>query len=153
MASPTAHRRIAILMEAGTLEPMLSVIRGLILGALALVAGCAMQSHERYGEIIKVQWIPVETQREIVDKCGADGIVLIGGSSVNALSNFHPPSAANPDIRGCYREVGDVCVIYTLKPRTTYGAARSVHEADRPVMETVGHEIAHCYRGLYHSEG
>jgi len=121
--------------------------------ALLGLTGCGTAPLEKYGEVIRVQWITVATQREIAEKCGAERIVLVGGSSANPLSNYVSEPVADLNIRGCYRESGDVCVIYTLKPAVRHGGSRSEHEADRSLMETVGHEIEHCYRGLYHGEG
>ncbi len=125
----------------------------LLIAVLLALAGCASDPTEKYGEVIKVQWIALNSHREMAEKCGTERIRMTDGGSSNPFAYFRPRPVDDFDILGCYREIGDVCVIYTFKPVTKFGASRSDHEADRSVMETVGHEIEHCYRGRYHAEG
>jgi hypothetical protein len=54
----------------------------------------------------------------------------------------------DPDLNGCFNWIGDVCHLYVL-PRWV----REAREADiRDYHRTLGHELDHCLRGLFHGE-
>jgi hypothetical protein len=54
----------------------------------------------------------------------------------------------DPDLLGCYRWIGDTCHIYTLPMWV-----RGTRDGDLDgYHRTLGHELDHCQRGLFHGQ-
>jgi hypothetical protein len=53
---------------------------------------------------------------------------------------------SEPDLMGCYRWSGNVCLIYTL-PKWTLDQRK---EYASGYHETLGHELRHCLEGSFH---
>ena len=77
----------------------------------------------------------------------ADGSVLVKWErqSFDDLQKTCAPGPLgnlyNARFGGCYRKVGDKCVIYTQAPK-------GVHDVD--VHGALGHELRHCFVGRFH---
>jgi len=104
---------------------------------LAVLPGCASLP----GQVVPVQWVQLE-EGDLQKVCGAR---VVRGGLVTKKGAIPLNVRAYPhSLNGCFDWVGGVCVVYTrqaddqmlLKPR---------------FQQTFGHEVIHCFKGLFHS--
>ena len=90
------------------------------------------------GSTRRVEWRQFTDQAELNRVC--DSRVPLGSASITAMLSQRPAGR----VEGCFRQAGDTCVINTMK----------VGLADpREIHDTIGHEIRHCFDGLFHGDG
>jgi hypothetical protein len=77
---------------------------------------------------MSVEWHEV-TQAELVQVCNSGTL------------------DAEPDLRGCYREIFGTCHIYTM-PLFVWEARGNVDQ----YHATAGHEFGHCRDGMFHGQ-
>ena len=101
-------------------------------------------------EIIPVHWIRYSTQTEVDQACKSDpGLIKMKG-------RFKLPKSQSPDtsVLGCYRQTANgTCQIITTKPQAPHGTdSQTVHRVDARLLQTIGHEIVHCFTGNFHTD-
>jgi len=84
----------------------------------------------------QIEWRQFTDQAELNRACDT----RMAGTSIKSMLSQRPPGR----VEGCFRLAGETCVINTMK----------VGLADqREIHDTIGHEVRHCFEGLFHSRG
>jgi hypothetical protein len=101
-----------------------------------MALACTACSTMPDGPTRRIEWRQFTDQAELNRTCDT----RLTGTSINSILRQRPAGR----VEGCFRQAGDTCVINTMK----------VGLADqREIHDTIGHEVRHCFDGLFHSGG
>jgi hypothetical protein len=100
-----------------------------------MALACTACSTMPDGPARRIEWRQFTDQTELNRACDSR---MPSGTSIKAMLSQRPAGR----VEGCFRLAGDTCVINTMK----------VGLADqREIHDTIGHEVRHCFDGLFHS--
>lgn len=120
-------------------------MRTIIIIALALLTGCTGLPNTG---TVPIYWERLDTQEQVIQACGPDNLIGMRGSAGRVQNGKRP----DQDVLGCFRQLANgACLITTTKMQSKFGDERAeINRIDGKLFMTVGHEMAHCFTGLFH---